>query len=110
MLSPDFSVLLGFAGILPLVMLVQYRFYPVIRGRPPVDWVYCIPFVALAGGMVGIAIGLYAEPFSSVISNRGSQGLILLIAVELATVFAVTREIEAAEKREAENENTESNA
>ena len=108
MLPPDFSVLLGFAGILPLVMLVQYRLYPIIRGRPPVEWVYCIPFVALSGGMVGIAIGLYAEPFSAIISSRGSQALLFLIAVELVTVFLVTREIEAAEKRA--KENTETNA
>ena len=109
MLPPDFSVLLGVAGIIPLVILVQFRVWPALRGRDAVDWVYCIPFVALAASMVGVAIGIYAEPFSAVISNRGSQGLIILIAIELVTVFLVTQEIEAAEKRAAD-ENEETNA
>ena len=109
----DFTLLLTVAGLIPLVMIVLYRVWPLLLGQEVVDWVYCIPFVAFGAGMAGVAVGVYLQPFADFISNRGSQALVLIIIVEIVTVFLVSQEIDAAEKRadeDTDNGNSETNA
>lgn len=87
----NFTALLSVAGIIPLAMLTYYRVWPFLRNHPPVDWVYCIPFLALGGVVFGAAVGIYLRPLSVFIVYTGSQALILVILAEFATVLAVTQ-------------------
>ena len=86
------------AIVIPTAMLLLFRVWPLLRGRPPVRWPYTAPFVTLMAAVGFIALVTYVGPLFFWEHRHDLKFALLgLIAAEIVVVFVTIHLLPEAE-------------